>query len=200
MIEAQYVLLGIAMAAAVGPVCIETVRRGLKHGFYYAFPVTLGASFADASYLLLVYFGLSDFLKDPVIAKVMWLLGASVLLTLACKSFKGFRDGTQFKEQIKKRNSFLAGFTLAISSPITAIWWLGIFGGMVAQLPKEAALANGLVIILGSITWFFFLSALLHWGKRWVNESSLKYVSLAAGIGLSGFGLYFAYNAINLLI
>jgi threonine/homoserine/homoserine lactone efflux protein len=200
MIEAQYVLLGIAMAAAVGPVCIETVRRGLKHGFYYAFPVILGASLGDAIYLLLVYYGLSDFLKDPAIARIMWILGTSVLFTMAYKCFKGFISGTQFKGQIKKRNSFLAGFVISISSPITIIWWLGIFGTLVSRLPKEAALANGLVIILGSITWFFFISILLHWGKRWVNEKSIRYVSLLAGIGLSCFGLYFAYNAINLLI
>jgi threonine/homoserine/homoserine lactone efflux protein len=194
MIEAQYVLLGIAMAAAVGPVCIETVRRGLKHGFHYAFPVALGTAVADSTYILLVYFGLSGFLSDPRINSAMWVIGSLVLFFLSYKSFIGFKEGNHFRGSIRRRNSFLTGFMIAITSPITIIWWLGIFGALVARLPREAALLNGFAIVAGGLAWFFSLSLLLHWGRRWIDEDRLRYVSLVAGIALSLFAAYFFYR------
>lgn len=61
------IILGISLAAPIGPVNIEVIRRGLNFGFFPAFLLSIGAASADTTYLLLIYFGLSSFIKVPII-------------------------------------------------------------------------------------------------------------------------------------
>ena len=60
----QNIVLGISLAAPIGPANIAVIRRGLKYGFLPAFLVGLGVVFADMTYLLLIYFGLANFGAD----------------------------------------------------------------------------------------------------------------------------------------
>jgi threonine/homoserine/homoserine lactone efflux protein len=89
---------------------------------------------------------------------------------------------------------------ITISNPMTIVWWLGVFGAILSStiqtVTKTTALLNSLAIIIGVVLWFFALSILLHLGKSFVNERTMKYVSVIAGIILIGFELYFGYNVV----
>ena len=41
------ILLGVTLAAPIGPVSLEMIQRGLKSGFLSSFVVRLGAAVAD---------------------------------------------------------------------------------------------------------------------------------------------------------
>lgn len=194
------------MAAPVGPVNVEVIKRGLKHGFLPAFLVSLGAAAADTTYLLLIYFGLSNFINIPVVKLGIWVLGAIVLLNLGYLSVKEYFDKIDLQKPNTKvsRNSFIAGYLIAISNPMTIVWWLGVFGAIIGSsiqdVSKSVAFLGSMTIMLGVLLWFFSLSLLLHFGKRFINEETMKYVSAIAGIVLIGFGLYFGYNALTSII
>lgn len=198
----QNMILGISLAAPVGPVNVEVIRRGLKHGFFPAFILSLGAASADATYLLLVYFGLSNFINIPIVRTSIWALGAIVLLYLGWQGIKEYFEKIDLeKSKVKtSRNSFVAGYLITISNPMTIIWWLGVFGAILSSTAQAAtrttALFNNFAIIVGVVLWFFVLSILLHWGKRFVNEKTMRYISVIAGLVLIGFGLYFGYSAV----
>ncbi len=55
----QYVLLGIMLAAPVGPASLAVIQNGLRGGFWRAWRTGIGVTLADASMLLVVYFGLA---------------------------------------------------------------------------------------------------------------------------------------------
>lgn len=198
----QNVILGISLAAPVGPVNVEVIRRGLKHGFFPAFILSLGAASADATYSLLVYFGLSNFINVPVVRAAIWVFGAVVLIYLGWQSTKEyFKKIDLEKSKVKtSRNSFVAGYLITTSNPMTIIWWLGVFGAILSStaqmVTRTTALFNNFVIIVGVMLWFFVLSILLHWGKKFVNEKTMRYISVIAGLVLIGFGLYFGYSAV----
>jgi threonine/homoserine/homoserine lactone efflux protein len=50
----QNVLLGLTLAAPIGPVNVEIIKRGLNAGFRQAFLTGTGAMCADATYLTLI--------------------------------------------------------------------------------------------------------------------------------------------------
>jgi threonine/homoserine/homoserine lactone efflux protein len=62
------------------------------------------------------------------------------------------------------------------------------------------ALLQGASILVGILTWHSTVSFLTHWGKRLLNETSTKYISIVAGVVLILFGLRFAINAVSTLI
>ncbi|MCS0542837.1 LysE family translocator, partial [Aeromonas veronii] len=57
----SYVLLGLSLAAPIGPVNAAQLDRGIKYGFLHAWLVGVGAVLADGVYMLIVYLGLVSF-------------------------------------------------------------------------------------------------------------------------------------------
>jgi threonine/homoserine/homoserine lactone efflux protein len=202
----QNILLGISLAAPVGPVTIEAIKRGLNSGFSPAFILSLGAASADATYLILIYLGLSNFIHIPIIKGAIWVFGGIVLMYLGILSIKKYYQKINLKgpSNYLNRNSYFTGYILNITNPMTIIWWVGIFGSLlgtsIQNYSKIVALLHSLSILFGVIIWSFLLSASLHWGKKIINENSLRYISLISGMVLIVFGVYFEYNAITSLL
>ncbi len=198
----QNIFLGISLAAPIGPANIAVIKKGFSKGFISAFLVGLGVITADTFYLILVYFGLSLFLNIPSIQTIIYILGAIILLYMGYGSIKEFFQEIKLDDQKSyKHNSFVEGFLINVSNPIAIVWWTGVFGATLTEALKTSSekiqvLFNGATIVVGLLIWVFIIALLTHWGKRFLNEKSLKYISLVAGILLVSFGLKFGFSAI----
>lgn len=198
----QNLVLGISLAAPIGPSTIAIIQRGLKYGAFQAFLVTLGVALADLIHLSIVYFGLSSFINLIILRRLLGLLGLIVLTYFGYKSIKEGSKKIDFKiNEVKKtKNAFVTGFLINISNPIAILWWIGVFGSSlsasITQASKVYILLSTLVIIAGIILWFTFMSICLHFGRKLINEKSMRYISIIGGIMLILFGLYFGYNNI----
>jgi threonine/homoserine/homoserine lactone efflux protein len=202
----QNIILGISLAAPLGPATIATIRSGLKFGFLSALVTALGVVSADTTYVLLVYLGLSSFVIIPIVKVVIWTFGAIVLFYLGYQSIKEvFRKMDLNRSTVEiDRNLFLVGYAVNISNPIAIVWWLGVFGSILAASTENGssttALLYSLTIVIGIMLWHTFLSFLTHWGNRFFKENIIRYVSAIGGLILVGFGLRFGHNALTLLI
>jgi threonine/homoserine/homoserine lactone efflux protein len=197
------ILLGISLAAPLGPSGVAVIQNGLQKGFVRAFLTGLGVTMADATYLLIVFFGVSSFISIPVVKVLIWTLGASLLLYLG---FQNIRGGARRLDLLDKpltasRNPLLIGYLINISNPIAVIWWLGIYGALLGVTTTGSARMSSLLlsstILVGILIWHSSMSLLTHWGRRFVNERTIEIISLIAGIVLALFGLRFAYFAIS---
>ncbi|MFA5322363.1 MAG: LysE family transporter [Smithella sp.] len=203
----QNIILGLTLAAPIGPVNLEIIKRGLNFGFRQAFLTGMGAMSADATYLTLIFFGLTSFLNVPLMKIALGLGGSFILIYLGLISAKEFFRKTAIAENQQRRifkNPFVTGYFLAISSPMTIVWWTGIFGSLLALQPHTqttlSAFLSCFAILLGCFTWVFFLAIALHWGKKIINEKIVGFISLVAGIFLMAFGIYFLYRTVSLMI
>lgn len=199
-------MLGLTLAAPIGPVNLEIIKRGLHSGFKQAFLTGAGAMSADTTYLTLIFFGLTSFLNMTLMKIVLGIVGSLILIYLGVISAKEFFNKSAVAKTNPKplfKSSFITGYVLAISSPMTIVWWTGVFG---ALLTSQTSMANNLFaflscfsILLGCFVWVFFLAVALHWGRKFVNTKFLKSISLTAGIFLIGFGFYFLHRAYVLI-
>lgn len=199
-----YIAIGVSLAAPVGPASVEAVRRGLLHGFAPAFLFGLGVAAGDAVYMLVVYCGLAGFIEIPAVRAGVWSLGAVVLLYFGALAVRDCYRGVRLGDgaPLPDRSPHVAGFLVTVSNPLAVVWWLGVYGAMAASALGQARLsplAGGLWVIFGVLAWFSALALLLHWGRRFVNDSSMRYVSAVAGVVLVGFGLYFGFVALEAL-
>lgn len=196
------ILLGVSLAAPIGPVSVEVIKRGLRKGFFSAFPVCLGAALGDTFYLVLTFFGLAPFLVSPFSRVSILLFGSAVLLFLGFQTIRdSFRGKTLSMDDVnEEKNAIVLGFALAVINPMTVVWWMGVFGAVLGNLPAEnltfSSLLWNLSIILGVLLWSLFLSLFLHFGKHFVTEKGMRAVTGIAGLSLMGFGLKFGFNAI----
>ena len=202
----QNIILGISLAAPIGPANIAVIKRGLKYGFLPAFLVGLGVVSADTTYLLLIYFGLSNFINIPLVRIAIWIFGALVLFYLGYSSIKEYFGKINLEDSKIKEgsNSFVVGYMVNISNPMTIVWWVGVFGSILStsiqNVSQTMALLNSLTILIGVLSWHSLVAVSLHWGRRLINESMMKYISLIFGVVLIGFGCYFGYNALISII
>jgi threonine/homoserine/homoserine lactone efflux protein len=202
----QNIILGISLAAPLGPATIAIIRSGLKFGFLSALITAVGVVSADTTYILLVYLGLSRFVVIPMIKALIWSFGALVLFYLGYRSIKEVFRKTDFttKSAVEiDKNSFLVGYAVNISSPIAIVWWLGVFGSILASSTQNdsniIALLYSLTIVVGIMLWHTFLSFLTHWGNKFFRKDIVRYMSAVGGLILIGFGLRFGHNALILL-
>jgi threonine/homoserine/homoserine lactone efflux protein len=203
----QNILLGLTLAAPIGPVNLEIIKRGLNSGFKQAFLTGAGAMCADTTYLILIFFGLTSFLNFTFMKIFLGIAGSIILIYLGVMSTEVFfrkADATENKPHRLFKTSFVTGYVLAISSPMTIVWWTGVFGALLAAQTQTqtniSAFFSCLSILLGCFLWVFFLAAALHWGKKIINEKMTRLVSLFAGCFLIGFGIYFLYRTIGLMV
>ena len=200
------ILLGVSLAAPLGPAGIAVIQNGLRRGFLYGFLTGLGVTLADATYSLIVFFGLSSFIGIPVVKALVWTLGALVLLYLGAQSIREARRRADFHGTTVSadRNPVLVGYLVNISNPIAVVWWVGIFGSLLGDtaggVARIDALFSGSAILAGILSWHSTMALLTHWGKRLLNQTTAKYISVVAGIALILFGICFASDAVRTVL
>ena len=200
------ILLGISLAAPIGPSGLAVIQAGLRHGFLRAFVTGLGVTLADATYLLLVFFGLSGLIGIPLVKVLIWSLGALVLIYLGVQSIREAFRRVDLGQAVlpRARNPLLAGYLVNFSNPIAIVWWLGVFGSLLGtsagDTSRLGALLGSSSILVGILIWHTSVSLLTHWGKRILNARLVSVISGLAGLALVGFGLRFAWLAFATLI
>ncbi len=75
----SYILLGLSLSAPVGPINAAQLDKGIRFGFMNAWLVGIGGMIADALFMLLIYYGVAQFLDTPLIKTFLWLFGFFVL-------------------------------------------------------------------------------------------------------------------------
>lgn len=201
----SYIILGFTLAAPIGPVNSARLDKGIKNGFWHAWFIGIGSMIADGIYMLLVYFGMVKFLDIPIFQIFLWLFGGFVLIYSGVESIKNANTITlnysRKKESMFK--CFITGFILSISSPLSILFWLGIYGSILAKTIQsngtEMLLLYSSMIFLGLTFWDVFVAALTSGFRKLLNIKSLITISIVSGVSLIVFGIYFGYQGINAL-
>jgi threonine/homoserine/homoserine lactone efflux protein len=201
----SYIFLGLTLAAPIGPVNSARLDKGIKNGFWHAWVVGAGSMIADAFFMLLVYLGMVQFLGIPIVQIFLWLFGGFVLIYSGMESILGVNSinltYNRKKDSIIK--CFLTGFVMSITSPLSILFWLGIYGSVLAKTAQMNGTGQLLIyscmIFIGLTLWDVFVAALTTVFRRFLTSTSLKVISILSGISLLGFGLYFGFQGIKAL-
>ncbi|MFJ8235778.1 LysE family transporter [Ureibacillus sp. NPDC094379] len=200
-----YVLLGISLAAPIGPVNAAQLTKGIYGGFWHAWLVGLGAMLADAILMLIVYLGVFHFLETPFMQTLLWSFGCFVLIYTGVDSILSARKKVEMKfiKGNSLRKSFLYGFILSITNPLSLLFWLGIFGSVLAKTVSTYDLNHIIfysgAIFVGLFVWDITMATIASTFRRILTSKLLVVISILSGLSLIGFGLYFGVQAVKLL-
>jgi len=202
----SYVLLGLSLSAPIGPINAAQLDSGIKRGFWHAWLVGLGAMIADAAYMIMVYMGIVHFIEIPFMKSFLWLFGCFVLMYTGIESLTGAGSIAKKDEGIErsKLRSFVSGFLMSLSNPMTILFWLGIYGSVLADTAakygSEQVALYSLAIISGILLWDVTMAGISSTFRRWLTDGLLKLISVLSGLSLIGFGAYFGFQAVRLLL
>lgn len=199
----SYIFLGLSLAVPIGPVNAAQLDKGIKNGFLHAWIVGLGATIADAFYMLLVFVGVSKFVELPFMQTFLWLFGFFVLVYTGYESLLGAREVSTNSYQMRTKesylSSFLSGFLISLLNPLTILFWLGIFGSILAKTvtnnePSTVILYSA-AIFIGITLWDITMALLASNLRKYLTNKFLVGVSMLSGLTLIGFGIYFGIQA-----
>lgn len=197
----QSFLIGISIAAPVGPIGVLCIRRTLAEGRIAGFISGLGAATADACYGAIAAFGLT-FISLFLIQHTFWLkLGGGIFLViLGIRTFLTpptihFLE-PQTQENRKSLFSFYAStFFLTITNPLTILSFAAIFASIGGGSKETSGdyIASAIMVLgifLGSCAWWFILSGLTGYFRSKLNENLMTWINRISGTIITGFGLF----------
>ena len=201
----SYILLGLSLSAPIGPINAAQLDKGIKYGFLHAWLVGVGAMVADALFMLLIYFGLAQYVDIPLVKTFLWAFGSFVLIytgiegvTATGSTEKEGRtlDGTKLK-------ALRTGFFMALSNPLNILFWIGIYGSILAEVSSlyentQLLIYSG-AIFIGIMLWDLMMAGAASSARRWLTSKWLRGISVFSGTMLIGFGLYFLYQAFQMI-
>jgi threonine/homoserine/homoserine lactone efflux protein len=192
------VLLGLSVAAPVGPIGVLTIRRTISDGFRMGFATGLGAATADATYGLIAAFGLTAImavLTDH--ADAIRLVGGVMLVVIGVRTLVQGRaagNGHEFAAAnvLTPARSYIQTVGLTLTNPMTILAFIGMFAG-IGISSGGADIPNALALVLGAGTgsaiWWLGLAFVVSRIRHRLSTSVVQAINVSSALIIVGFGV-----------
>jgi len=186
---------GLLLQIAVGPLCIYLIKTALASGFLPAFSGVLAVTLADALFVALALLGIGGLIKTPRAKAILKITGGVVIVLFGLAIFlSGFGVNLipAFSSQSHSGSSvFVTALILTLSSPLTIVFWAGVFGTRLAEdnATLTSTILFGLGAVLSTLTFLTAVSAVAGLFAQLMTPSAIRILNWVAGLILIGFGL-----------
>ncbi len=196
-------VLGVLVAAPVGPVGLLCIKRTLSGGLPAGLLTGLGAAVADTFFGAIAAFGITAALQwFTNVEKEIRIFGGAFLVIMA-----GFImmkhvhiEKPQPHSTSKLFRKFVSGLVITLTNPLTLIGVLAVvaaFSGPMLFM-QAATLTGG--IFCGSAFWWLFLCGGTHLIRRHLNDNTLTWVNRGTAVLLLVLGGWALYTGIAALM
>jgi len=185
-------LIGLSIAAPVGPIGLLCIRRSLAHGRISGLLSGLGAATADGFYGFIAAFGLSFITSFLLKEKfLLSLIGGLFLCYLGIKTLLAKpTDHTAKAEDRGLMNDYVSTLILTITNPVTVLSFLAIFAGVgigAGSYISATILVVG--VFLGSALWWLFLSSTVGLFRGKMSMKIMTVINRISGSIIFIFGI-----------
>lgn len=195
--------IGVALAAPIGPINIEIIKRGIQGGYRHGWLVGLGALSADTVYAAVIVSGLTPVADSPALRVPLFLAGAVMLCYVGYTSIRTALKGNTVTDasSVDGRRSYVTGLLMAVFNPMGIIYWLSVGAALVAEAVERVGSAGSPVLVGGVFCGIFLWVTLLSWlaqvSRRFVTGNGMRWITGIGGVALIGFGVWFFSQAIG---
>ena len=189
-------MIGLAIAAPVGPIGVLCIRRTLGFGLAHGVMSGLGAATADAFYGFVAAFGLtalSSLLIDNML--LLSIAGSLFLLFLGMRTLLAV-PATEHAEVAHSSGRIVLAYTstliLTLTNPLTILSFLSIFVGMGSVVDRSASSSSIVVVIgvfTGSLLWWLVLCGGISLVRRRIDIRWMRWINRGSGVVIILFAL-----------
>ncbi len=188
-------LIGLSIAAVVGPMSILCMHRTLTKGRLYGLISGLGIATADSVYGSIAAFGIT-IITAFLVSEQAWIrgLGGLFLIYLGLKTL--LSKPAKRAADAAGANTFLSAyastFLLTLTNPSTLLSFAAIFAGLGVGTTGNSILSAILVVLgvfLGSTLWWLILTGGISLLRNKFTPQWLLWINRLSGVILALFGL-----------
>lgn len=187
-------VIGLSIAAPVGPIGVLCIRRSLRDGMLAGFMAGLGAATADAAYGCVAGFGMTA-ISGFLVSHRFWIgmIGGGFLCYLGVKAFLSSPAAEPAPGTGRRVLAVYAStLLLTLANPSTILSFVAVFAalGLASAIDYPAATSLVVGVFTGSAGWWLLLSGTVGLLRNRVNTSWMRSVNRVSGAVLLVFGLY----------
>ncbi|CAN7380701.1 LysE family transporter [Variovorax paradoxus] len=190
-------VIGLSIAAPVGPIGLLCIQRTLAHGRAIGFFSGLGAALADACYGAIGAFGVSAVISSMVAARVPLALGGAAFLAWMGVQLLRAPAATQARaaqDAATPLKAMLSVFMLTLANPMTILSFVAVFAsigtGHASSSGSGAAVTMVAGVFLGSAIWWLGLSTVVSMVRHRLGARVLQSINRLSGALLLGFAVF----------
>lgn len=199
-------LVGVSIAAPVGPIGVLCIRRTLTLGTLAGLVSGLGAATADAIYGAIAAYGLTA-ISGILVGQSFWfrLVGGVFLIYLGVQTGLA-KPATKPAEVGGLTNAqglagaYFSTVILTITNPATIMSFAAVFAGLglggaglagatSSQSDRLAAITLVVGVFVGSALWWLLLSSVVSLFRSVANPNTLQWLNRVSGVVLIMFGV-----------
>ncbi|MHA6141762.1 LysE/ArgO family amino acid transporter [Pseudomonas mohnii] len=197
LIFMKSMVVGLCIAAPVGPIGLLCIQRSLMRGWRSGFATGLGAATADAMYGFIGALGITAIITTLITFKP-WLciFGGLFLAYIGYQTIKSKETtATLAGERAGMMKAYSTTLLLTLSNPMTILSFIAIFASMSDGMASDQG-SQHLVwpmvagIFLGSAFWWLGLSGFSSAFKTRISKSKLKLINYVSGSVITVLGVY----------
>jgi putative LysE/RhtB family amino acid efflux pump len=196
-------LIGLAVAAPVGPMSILSIQRTLWSGLAAGIACGAGIALAAATYSAIAAFGLTSISKLLVDHETDIRLVEELIL-----GFMGWRIATSRAPADQPAANLLSGhptgdfattFGLTLMNPMTILSFAAIFTavGINSGSTRQEASMVVIGVFAGSIAWWLMLLTIVNRLKARISAGWIRRINLLAGGMIVVFGILSIWSTIR---
>ena len=190
-------LIGLSVAATVGPMSVLCIQRTVQRGFLYGLVSGLGIATADGLYGCIAGFGLT-IIATFLVHQQNWIRGIGGLFlvylgikTIMTKPAERAATTTSMKAA-SVASAYASTFLLTLTNPLTILSFVAIFAGLGVGVEKNNVFSALLVVsgvFLGSSLWWILLTRGISLLRGQFTQQWLVWINRISGCIIAIFGL-----------
>ena len=189
----QSLLIGLSIAAPVGPIGLLTIQRTLQQGSAVGLATGLGAAAADAVYGGVGAYGVSAMIDALTAARLPLAVGGSAILLWMAWSILRAPVAEKAAQASGGRDllrCFAGTFVLTLSNPATILSFIAVFGAMAgrATVASPALMIAG--VLIGSALWWLLLRTVVGRLRERFDARWRRRVNVASAAVLAAFAVW----------
>lgn len=186
-------LIGLSIAAAVGPMSVLCMQRTVYKGQLYGLVSGLGIATADAVYGCIAAFGLT-LITSFLVSQQLWIrfIGGLFLVYLGLKTLL---SKPAERAAAVKANGFVGAyvstFLLTLTNPLTILSFAAVFAGIGVGGASKSYVSATLVVLgvfAGSALWWCLLTAGIALLREKFTARWLLWINRISGLIILSFG------------
>jgi threonine/homoserine/homoserine lactone efflux protein len=190
---ARGLVIGLAVAAPVGPIGMLVINRTLTEGRLSGLATGLGAAVADTLYGCVGAFGLT-FISNLLMGYAPWtkLVGGLFLCYLGIKTIRARpRENGTTASRVRPVVAFSTTVLLTLANPVTILMFMAVFAGLgfgSGNGTYDAASVVVAGVFTGSMLWWLILTEGLSLLRHRLAPGIIRWIDLGSGALLFLFG------------
>jgi threonine/homoserine/homoserine lactone efflux protein len=186
-------LIGLSVAAPVGPIGLLCIQRTLDHGPRAGLATGLGAAVADALYGAIGAFGVTAVITLLTGARAQLTVGGAIfLLWLAWRTWREGQpqQAAVVKGEVKGWHAFGGTFLLTVSNPATILSFMAVFSALAGGMSTASPAWMIAGVFAGSAAWWLLLVAMVGRLRVRLQPQHLHWLRRGSALLLAGFAVY----------